>query len=1037
MHKSFVFTARWLGFFLVSAGSASPMAVTAEEEIMEEVIVYGIKSSLLDAIDIKRSNVGVMDAISAEDFGKFPDGNLAESLARVSGVAIDRSNVEGQAIAVRGFGPEFNLVTLNGRQMPTVAGKDGGGRSFNFGDIASPGVSAVEIYKSANSILPSGGIGSTVNMVTTKPLMVDGTKQSYSVGLVEDTTSENGGTPIEAAFLYATNQERWGFSLSASYQERSNREEGTQESNWLSPDRLAGRISATADITNNNLRADGSTFFQEPVGYLIKDNDRERTNAQATFQYMFSDSVTATVDYTMSGVDFASEGTTLGSWLGGWSTTSATIAESGAYTDTVVSGRGYDHSVTWGELESDNRSIGLNLVWDVSEELQLELDAHDSSAELAGNIYDNRLGFSTDINTANITTINGGPKGISTFSYDVDFGPENMVGSSLSLNDQFQQNEITQVQLKGTWFTGGDGALKSIDFGVSTAKSEFVRQSRGSNFGIDADGEALTGFAPDAADWDDALFVRTPLGNFMNSFNPNLGTDYYFEIDARAAAAAFATINPTAVDSTDAPAATGATYVPTACCDSFGPLDSDEYVREDMDSAYIQLNFESEMLGRPLNTIGGLRYEKTDSQSTSNYASPTNLRWLYIDGLVPYTDGPNPETDFGDSSLLLPSLAMALAIDDNRVLRMSFSRSLARPSLKDLETSLEIGNTGFFTPTAIGGNPALQPLESKNFDVAFENYYAEGSYVAVNYFRKKIKNFISSETREQQPIGDLRNPAYSANGLLAQSCVREWVDAGRPEFVGWPNPPSWAADWGSNAGINGGNGYCVAQNAIWDQSWMNDEQHMGWVASAIEYEGVDVSNGMPGDVTGTYFFTPVPGTDPAMYYVDGKASDPVALFDITQPANLERGTVSGLEFSLQHLFEGTPYGVQANYTYVIGGDVEPDNYVIGDQFILPGFGNSGNVSGWFENEKHTLRLALNYRGETAQGFANYKQPVYVDSRYQVDVSYQYRARENVTVFVDAQNVTDEGTRLWVRSPEMLFLSQDHGPVYKFGVRANF
>ena len=1036
MHKSSDFMSRWLGFFLVSAVLALPMAVTADEEVMEEVIVYGIKSSLLDAIDIKRSNVGVMDAISAEDFGKFPDGNLAESLARVSGVAIDRSNVEGQAIAVRGFGPEFNLVTLNGRQMPTVAGQYGGGRSFNFGDIASPGVSAVEIYKSANSTLPSGGIGSTVNMVTTKPLMVDGTQQSYSIGLVEDTTSEEGGTPVEAALLYATNQERWGFSLSASYQDRSNREEGTQESNWLTPDRLAGRIASTADITDNNRRPDGGTFFQEPAAYLIKDNNRERTNAQATFQYMFSDSITGTLDYTMSGVDFSSEGTTFGSWLGGWSTTAATIAPSGAYTDSVVSGRGYDHSVTWGDSESDNRSWGLNLVWDVSEKLQLELDAHDSSAELSGNIFDNRLGFSTDT-MANITTTNGGRHGVHTFSYDTDFGPENMVGTSLSLNDQFQQNEITQVQIRGTWFTDGDNALKSIDFGVSTAKSEFVRQSRGSNFGIDANGEALAGFAPSADDWDDALFVRTPLGNFMNSFNPNLGTDYYFEIDARAAAAAFAAINPNAVDATDAPAASGTPYVATECCDSFGPLDSDEYVREDMDSAYVQFNFEAEMLDRPVNVTAGLRYERTDSQSTSNYAAPTNLRWLYLSGLVPYTDGVNPETDYGSSNVLLPSLAMALAIDDNRVLRMSFSKSLARPSLKDLETQLEIGNTGFFSPTATGGNPNLQPLESTNIDIAFENYYAEGSYVAVNYFRKKIKNFISSETRLQQPIGDLRNPAYSDIGVLAQECVREWADAGRPNFVGWPNPPDWALPWGYNTGINNGAGYCVAQNAIWDQSWMTDEHHVGWVASAMEYEGVDVSNGMPGDVTGTYWFTAVPGTNPALYYVDGDADDPVALFDITQPANLERGIVSGIEFSLQHLFEGTPFGMQANYTYVIGGAVEPDNYKIGDQFILPGFGNSGNLSGWFENEKHTLRLALNYRAETAQGFANYKQPVYVDSRSQIDVSYQYRHNDNVTVFVDAQNVTDEGTRLWVRSPEMLFLAQDHGPVIKLGVRANF
>lgn len=989
---------------------------------MEEVIVYGIKSSLLDSIEIKRSNVGVMDAISAEDFGKFPDGNLAESLARVSGVAIDRSNVEGQAIAVRGFGPEFNLVTLNGRQMPTVAGRNGGGRSFNFGDIASPGVSAVEVFKSTNSTLPSGGIGSTVNMVTTKPLMVEGTKQSYSISSVEDSTSEDGSTPIEAALLYATNQDRWGFSLSASYQERTNREEGTQESNWLSSDRLVGRVDPlNPAFENNNARPDGTVFYQEPSAYLIKDNDRERTNAQATFQYMFTESITATVDYTMSGVDFGSEGTTFGSWLGGWDTSSATIGKSGAFADVVVGNRGYDHSVTWGESESDNRSFGFNLIWDVSGSLQLELDAHDSSAELSGNIFDNRLGFSTD-EKANITSVNGGKTGVNTFSYDKDFGPENMVGTSLSLNDQFQENEIQQVQLRGTWFSSGSGALKSVEFGVSTAKSEFLRQSRGANFGIDATGEAVDGFAATSAEWDDDLFVRTPLGNFMDSFSPDIGTDYYFEIDARAAAAAFASIYPGAVDNADTPA--------TPCCDTFGPLDSDEYVREDMDSAYVQLNFESEMIGRPLNVTAGLRYERTDSQSTSNYAAPTNIRWDALAGLIAITESVNPETDFGDSSLLLPSLAMALAIDDNRVLRMSFSKSLARPSLKDLETQLSVGNTDFFTLTANGGNPRLKPLESKNFDVAFENYYAEGSYVAVNYFRKKIKNFITSETREQQPIADLRNPAFSENGLYAQACVRQWVDDGRPNFVGWPpgTMPDWAP-WGSNAGVNGGDGYCVAQNAIWDQPWMTDQQHMGWVALAME-AGVDVSSGMPGNVCSTYWLCP-PG------YIDGKSSDPVALFDITQPANLETGTVSGFELSLQHLFEGTPFGMQANYTFVIGGAVEPDNYVIGDQFILPGFGNSGNLSGFFENEKHTFRVALNYRAETAQGFANYKQPVYVDSRYQIDASYQYRYNENFTVFLDAQNVTDEGTRLWVRSPEMLFLSQDHGPVYKFGFRANF
>jgi len=289
------------------------------DNVIEEVVVTGIRASLRDAVEIKRSNVGVMEAISSEDFGKFPDGNLAESLARVPGIAIDRSNVEGQWIAVRGFGPEFNLVTLNGRQMPTAPGVYGGGRSFNFGDIASPGVSAVEVYKAANSTLPSGGIGATVNMVTTKPLLVKGTKRHFGLSLVEDSTSTENDFPIEATVLFATNQDNWGFSFSGAYQERTNREEGTRESNWLVPEvqqHTEGYLrvdSSNPAYTNNNTRADGYTFYQEPSSYQIKDNDRTRTNAQLTFQYAFSENFVTTIDYTYSNVDFSAVGVMFGS----------------------------------------------------------------------------------------------------------------------------------------------------------------------------------------------------------------------------------------------------------------------------------------------------------------------------------------------------------------------------------------------------------------------------------------------------------------------------------------------------------------------------------------------------------------------------------------------------------------------------------------------------------------------------------------------------------------------------------------------------
>ena len=106
--------------------------------------------------------------------GKFPDSNLAESLQRVSGVSIDRERGEGSRVTVRGWGPEYNLVTLNGRFMPTSTLGDGASapstRSFDFANLASEAIAGVEVYKTGRADIPTGGIGSTINIKTTKPL---------------------------------------------------------------------------------------------------------------------------------------------------------------------------------------------------------------------------------------------------------------------------------------------------------------------------------------------------------------------------------------------------------------------------------------------------------------------------------------------------------------------------------------------------------------------------------------------------------------------------------------------------------------------------------------------------------------------------------------------------------------------------------------------------------------------------------------------------------------------------------------------------
>src|SRR6185295_17162412 len=174
----------------------APALVHAAEQASEvdEIVVTGIRSSLESSMAMKRDSQGVVDGIVAEDIGKFPDTNLAESLQRIPGVSIDRSIGEGSKVTVRGLGPDFNLVLLNGRQMPGSSIQDtnaSDSRSFDFANLASEAVAALEVQKTARSATPTGGIGATVNIKTTRPLDAPGMHLSCGMKGVNDTSSQN------------------------------------------------------------------------------------------------------------------------------------------------------------------------------------------------------------------------------------------------------------------------------------------------------------------------------------------------------------------------------------------------------------------------------------------------------------------------------------------------------------------------------------------------------------------------------------------------------------------------------------------------------------------------------------------------------------------------------------------------------------------------------------------------------------------------------------------------------------------------------
>ena len=245
----------------------------------------------------------------------------AESLQRITGISISRNNGEGSQITARGFGPDFNMVTLNGRTMPGAAltngGSVGNSRAFNFSDLASESVRAVEVFKTGRASIATGGIGASVNIRTARPFDASETGIMASVGAkaLHDTTNRVGDdvTPELSGFINYLNDDRvFGVTFTGSYQQRDSAAQGAFVNEWrVNP--FNGTVPQSPDPANpdsgdpivlNNAPAMGQLFgIPSDLRYYMADRERERTNAQLTFQYAPSDDLVATLDYTYSKQD--------------------------------------------------------------------------------------------------------------------------------------------------------------------------------------------------------------------------------------------------------------------------------------------------------------------------------------------------------------------------------------------------------------------------------------------------------------------------------------------------------------------------------------------------------------------------------------------------------------------------------------------------------------------------------------------------------------------------------------------------------------
>ena len=975
----------------VALGVTATPVVAQDDEVIEEIVTTGIRGSLNRAADIKRNENGVVDAISAEDIGKFPDQNLAESLQRITGVSIDRERGAGSTVTVRGFGPEYNLVTINGRQMPTHSDIS---RSFDFADLASEGVAGVQVYKTGRADVPSGGIGSTINISTPKPLQSEPTA-SLAAKTVYDTSTRTGDeiTP-EISGIYSGRfmDDKFGIAITASHQIRDNGVNAAIVNGWYTrpgddvlPDGTVDSLLPNdANQINRPTTADENYSFPQSMAYNIAEFESERTNAQLVLQWAPTDNITATVDYIRSEFDLERSYSDLSAWF---SNTGA-LSQSSSWTDGPIASPIYytetnsfdDFAMGTGQDGSKNlnKSIGFNLEWWLNDRLSLDFDYHDSSAETGANGPNGTSSLITmaSFNKVGQSFLTGYELPI--FSNNLNSGGEanrplyknDMIITGSAFGNEASLMDLEQAKISGSF---DFFEASSIDFGVQT--TEVTNRSVTSNVQLDNwGGITEPGFISD-------VIVRSSIAGQFDELSghdhPDLQTEYFTAslADLQARGEAYYT-------------GSGAEYANVGDCGT-GYCASTDWATdlrttEETTAVYLQYNWTGGFGDMPANLRLGVRYEETDVTSAALNTIYDGSAWVGAGNELNITQALDGDGNVvqgftnitGDYDVTLPNLDFDIEPWENVVLRASFSETITRPSYQDIKGGLSPDSTQFFgntRPQASSGNPNLVPIQSFNIDLSFEWYYKDGSYLSVGYFEKEVDNFIGTG-RESSTLFEI------------------------PNIIG---------------------------GALWDQ--------------AIAESGLNPNNFT--DV-GQYILDNFQD-DPA---VDGDTivsvpGDPSIVFDLSRPANQRTANVDGFEINLQHTFGDSAFGFIVNAT-LVDADVAYDNLnSLEGQFVLNGLSDSANLIGFYDGEDLQVRLAYNWRDDflagAGQGQGTLTNPTNVEAYGQLDLGITYYYNDNLTLYFSGLNLTEETRHVYSLTKTQVLQAVQGGSRYDFGLRYNF
>ncbi len=1017
---------------------------------LQTIVVTGIRHSMAQSMNIKRDAIGFVDAISAEDIGKFPDSNLAVSLQRVPGVSISRRNGTGSLVTVRGFGPQFNLVTFNGRHMPSadgfgngqtsIGGIGSGTRSFNFAQLSPIGVRALVVHKTGRADADGGGIGATVDIETWRPL-------ERKAGKVVAALSAKGiydkGEPFNSSvtpgfsgiFSYASPDKTWGVSLVASHKKRHTGNGQFTENLWKIKKWTGSDPGIRADANVVNPPHMGQLYaIPNDTRYAFQDMKTERTNAHAVVQFRPIDSLTLTLDYLYSKQKLDAIRVENSQWLQDANSFTDIEFDTGKYPvatpimirDVPPGPKDFDDEQQYMAQKFELNSIGFNAKWNATENLSFALDAHDSknksvpNGPVGGSMNDYSMaGTNNCYGSGGVGTGTGpmcGGAWAQTFNFNGTFPQSsrawyashadalNNVGGLVNqpwrtanvgvansrVWAQSQESEIKELQLDGTLFFE-DGRLQ---FGVNWQDSTMHHINHV------AQQQLLGGWSIENA------------GQY-----PDLA-DYYHQVDTGEALSDFDTANTVAPLGIAANGgANGLTpwvkkhygYTPHVNPAFAG----NQHLEEKTKSAYFQFTHNDTLAGFPTTTRIGVRYATTQVTSTSLIQIPSAIDWQSNnDFKLLYASGDKkPFSVKASYDNILPNFDFSILFPHNVKARVAVSKTMARANYGNLyagpSPGTPSGSTLVDTASRASGsrnNPALKPLVSDNLDLGLSWYFAPTSYVSVTFWDKRVKNFVGTQIT-QAPLLGITDPTTGPDAKAAQA------------FLASPQCAAQVSAAGNNPATQ-----CALDNTHLFTA-------VALLQNAAKTGGLAAYDGSGAQVTAMEDYDVLSGP-----------GDPLYQFNVSQPVNEHEAQLHGWEFGGQYFLGQTGFGIMANYT-IVKSDTHNDNNADPGttQFALTGLSNTANGALMYQKYGWSVRLAYNWRGRyllaTNQGGVG--NPYYVNAYHEYDLSVAYQFNDHFSAKFTGINLTSENLRWEARTPHQPVRIVDQAPRYTLGVSYKF